>query len=152
MAIEPGDRVWLDYIATLPNGAVFDTSVRSVAEEEGLVGSPAGEGRTFEPLEVVVGEDGPFGDLADGLVGMEEGDVDTAHAELADERVAEYDREEFEAMVGAEPEVGHHVEAADGATGTVTTVDGETVAVDFSHALAGEPLEVKLRVVRVESD
>lgn len=150
MAIEAGDRVWLDYIAVLPNGAVFDTSVREVAEEEGLVGSPAGEERTFEPIEVVVGEDGPFAELAEGLVGLEVGDVDSAYAELADEHVAEYDREEFEAMVGTAPAEGDHVEAADGATGTVMSVGSDTVAVDFSHALAGEQLEVKLRVVRVE--
>lgn len=151
MAIETGDRVWLDYIVTLPNGAVLDTSVREVAEEEGLLESGVAAGRSFEPLEVVVGEGGPFGELEDGLVGLEEGEVDTAYAELRDELLAEFTREEFEAMVGAEPEPGLHVEAEDGATGTVRDVDGETVTVDFSHALAGEPLEVKLRVVRVES-
>lgn len=150
MAIEEGDRVWLDYIVTLPNGAVFDTSVREVAEEEGLMASGVAAGQSFEPLEVVVGEGGLFGDLEDGLVGLEEGAVDTAYAELRDELLAEFTRSEFRSMVDADPEPGVHVEAADGATGTVKAVDGETVIVDFSHALAGEPLEVKLRVVRVE--
>lgn len=150
MVIEEGDRVWLDYVATLPDGAVFDTSDHGVAEAEGLVGPDAPPDRSFEPLVVVVGEEGPFGDLAEQLVGMEEGDEATAYAELSDDRVAAYDRDEFEAMVGAVPEAGTAVEAADGATGTVTAVDDDTVAVDFSHALAGKELEVQLRVVRVE--
>lgn len=149
MAIERGDRVSVDYIATLPDGAVLDTSVREVAEEHGLVGGNVDE-RAFEPIEVVVGGGGVLGELEEGLVGMEEGDVDTAHAELRDDLVAEYDREEFRARLDADPEEGMHVEAEDGATGTVVAVDGDTVFVDFSHALAGEAIEFKIRVVEVD--
>lgn len=151
MAIEEGDRVWLDYIVTLPNGAVLDTSVREVAEEEGLLESGVAAGESFEPISVVVGEGTLFDELdEDGLVGLEEGDVETAYAELRDELLAEFDRETFREAVGAEPAPGQAVEASDGATGTVTAVEGDTVVVDFSHGLAGEPLEIKLRVLRVE--
>lgn len=150
MAIEAGDRVWLDYIAVLPDGAVFDTSVREIGQAEGLVGPDMPAERSFEPLEVVVGEDGPLGDLSEELVGLEVGDEATVFAEIRDDRVAEYDRDEFDAMIGNVPEEGTAVEAADGETGTVTTVDADTVAVDFSHGLAGEELEVRLRVDQVE--
>lgn len=151
MPIQEGDRVWLDYIVTLPNGAVMDTSVREVAEEEGLLESGVAAGESFEPLSIVVGEGSLFEELdEDELIGLEEGDVETAYAELRDEVPAEYDRKEFRAMVDAEPEPGQTVEAADGATGTVTTVDDDKVLVDFSHGLGGEPLEIQFRVRRVE--
>ncbi|MFB6354204.1 MAG: peptidylprolyl isomerase [Halobacteriales archaeon] len=150
MAIEPGDRVRVDYLATLPDGAVFDTSVREVAEAEGLVGPDAPGERSFEPIELVVGDDGPLGDLAGELVGLEVGDEETVYAEISDDRVVSYDRDTFESMVDDAPEVGAAVQAADGATGTITAVDGDSVAVDFSHALAGRTLEVRLRVARVE--
>lgn len=151
MPIEVGDRVWLDYIVVLPDGAVLDTSVREVAEEAGLVESGIAAGESFEPIEVVVGEaEPPWDALADGLVGMEPGDVDTAHAELAEDHIAEYDPDEFRAMLGTEPEPGLHVEASDGATGTVTDIEDGSVLVDFSHGLAGKAVEVKLKVIRVE--
>lgn len=148
MGIERGDRVRVDYIATLPGGDVLDTSVRAVAEEHGLVGDDIDQ-RSFEPIEFVVGEGGPLADIEGGLLGMEEGDVDTAEAEFREDVRVEYDREEWKTALDAVPEEGMHVEAEDGTTGTVVDVTGDTVVVDFSHPLAGETVEFKIRIRRI---
>lgn len=145
MPIEPGDRVTLDYIAFLPDGTVFDTSVPEVAEEYGV--EDAGP---FDPLVVEVGAGGPWEPIEEGLVGMSVGEEDTTYAEIAQELESEYGREEFTEMLdGVPPEEGQTVQAADGTTGRVVTVTEDTVTVDFSHELVGEDLEIKIRVVDI---
>jgi FKBP-type peptidyl-prolyl cis-trans isomerase 2 len=70
-----------------------------------------------------------------------------AYGEVRDDRLREYDREPFEAMVDADAEVGLHVHAQNGLHGDVVAVREETVEVDFNHELAGKTLEFDIEVV-----
>ena len=70
-------------------------------------------------------------------------------SEYDPDRVREYDREAFEAMVGQPPEIGLHVEAENGLHGDVTAVTEEAVQVDFNHELAGKTLVFDLEVLEV---
>ncbi|RDI69955.1 FKBP-type peptidyl-prolyl cis-trans isomerase [Halopelagius longus] len=157
MAIEPGDRVTVEYVGRFEDGSVFDTSDYEVAEDSGLLGA-RGEDRTdYSPLSFTVGEGEVIEGLETGVVGMEAGEEATltvppeeAYGEFDADRVREYDAESFEGMVGRSPEVGLHVHAQNGLHGDVTAVRDDTVEVDFNHELAGKTLVFEVEVVDVE--
>ncbi|MFC7046733.1 peptidylprolyl isomerase [Halobacteriaceae archaeon GCM10025711] len=154
MGISTGDTVTLDYVGRLDDGTVFDTSREDVAEEADLETHPD---REFEPLTVEIGAGEIIEGLEEGLQGMEVGDTDTvtippekAYGEPSDERVAEYEAEEFAQMLqGGEPEEGMYVQTQQGAPGEVVHVDDELVRVDFNHELAGETLAFEVEILEV---
>ena len=158
MAISDGDSVTIEYTGKLKDGTVFDTSKRDVAEDVGLAESQPE--REYGPLTVQVGDGRVIEGLEEALVGMEDGDEQTvtlppekAYGEPTDERVVEYEAENFREMLqGQEPTEGMHVQGQQGAIGEVVHVDDETVRVDFNHELAGETLEFDVEVVDVRAD
>jgi len=132
---------------------VFATSDPGVAEEHGLVSTEAEGGPDPTPLSFTVGRDEVIEGLDEAVLGMTVGEEATVtvppekgYGEYDPERVREYDIDEFEAMVGTEPEIGLHVEARNDLHGDVTAVVGDTVEVDFNHELAGRTLVFDLRV------
>ena len=157
MAIENGSQVAIEYVGKHTDGTVFDTSREEIAEEAGLTDDPHNQGRDWSPLEFEVGGGQVIPGMEEGLIGMEEGDEKTitvppeeGYGDVSEDMIHEYDREEFEGMVGQDAEVGMHVHTQDGAHGDVTEVDEDTVTLDFNHELAGETLEFEVEVVSVE--
>jgi peptidyl-prolyl cis-trans isomerase B (cyclophilin B) len=155
MTIEAGDRVTLEYVGRFPDGTVFDTSRREVAAAEGLLDEA--DERPFDPLTFTVGAGEVVEGLDEGVRGLSVGDTATveappaaAYGEFHEERVREYDPEEFAAMVGQDPEVGLHVHAENGLHGDVTLVSESTVEVDFNHELAGRTLVFEVEILDVE--
>ena len=157
MTIENGYSVTIEYTGRLDdeNGTVFDTSVRSVAEETGLADEQPE--REYTPITVEVGAGQVIEGMDDGLVGLEEGETETltippeaAYGEWSEERVQTFDADELREMLGGQtPEEGAVLEAQNGQQGTVTHVDEETVEVDFNPDLAGETLTFDIEVVDV---
>ena len=157
MAIENGSQVEIEYVGRHTDGTVFDTSREEVAEETGLTDDPHNQGRAWEPLEFEVGAGQVIEGMEEGLIGMEEGEEETltvppeeGYGDVRDDMIQEFDREEFEGMVGQEAEVGMHVHTQDGAHGDVSEVGEDTVKLDFNHELAGETLEFEVEVLSVE--
>lgn len=155
MAITAGDTVTIEYTGRLDDGTVFDTTDESVAEEAGLLEEQPD--REFEPLTVEVGAGNLISGMEEGLVGLEAGDSETltlppeeAYGEGSDDQTREFEREQFESMVGQEPVEGMSVRAQGGASGSVVDVDEEAVVVDFTHPLAGETLTFEIDVLSVE--
>ncbi|WP_251342311.1 FKBP-type peptidyl-prolyl cis-trans isomerase [Haloplanus halophilus] len=155
MAISTGDSVTIAYTGRLDDGTVFDTTDESVAEEAGL--REEQPERDFGPLTVEVGAGNLIEGMEEGLLGLEEGDSETitvppqeAYGEAEGDSVREFDPEEFEKMVGQNPEEGLQVRAQGGAVGTVVDVSEDTVHVDFEHPLAGETLTFEIDVLAVE--
>lgn len=156
MVIEPGDAVTLEYVGRLADGEVFDTSDRALAQQAGLAGE--NEGRVYQPLTVEIGEDPVIPGLQKALVGMEAGDQacvtvppERGYGHRTAERVGEYDREAFGAMLGdRELEEGVEVEADNGLRGRVVDIGRETVTVDFNHELAGETLTFEIEILDVD--
>jgi FKBP-type peptidyl-prolyl cis-trans isomerase 2 len=155
MAITEGDSVTIEYTGRLDDGTVFDTTDESVAREAGL--DEEQPDREFEPLTIEVGAGNLIEGMEQGLLGLEAGDSETltippeeAYGEASGDRTRSFGRDDFEGMVGREPAEGMQVQAQGGATGTVTSVDDETVEVDFEHPLAGETLTFEIDVVAVE--
>jgi len=156
MAISNGDTVTIEYTGRLDDGTVFDTSLESVATEEGLADDQPE--RDYQPLTVEIGAGRIIEGLEEGLIGMEAGDEDSvtiepeqAYGERTDDRVVEYDADEFRQMLGGrDPEVGLEIQTEEGLPGEVVDVDDDTVRVDFNHELAGETLTFDVEVVSVE--
>lgn len=151
MAVTEGDSVKVEYVGKHENGDVFDSSREEVAVEAEI----AHPNREYEPLEFVVGAGEVVEGFEEGVVGMEEGETkeitvppEKGYGERDEERLVEYDREEFREALGEEPEVGMHIHTQD-AHGDVIEVDGDTVVVDFNHELAGETLVFEIEVVEV---
>jgi len=157
MTIEEGDDVTIEYVGRLDNGDLFDTSDRNLASEEGLIEEYPD--RKFQPLTVTVGDDQVIEGLQEALRGLAEGDEtvveippELAYGRHREGRVAEYDREAFEEMIGdRELQMGFEVEVKEtGLPGRVVDWDEDTVTVDFNHELAGEHLQFEIEVVDVE--
>ncbi len=139
MRAAKGRKVAVHYRGTLEDGDEFDSSVER------------------DPLEFVVGS----GDLIPGfekaIVGMEPGQEKTvtlepedAYGPYEDELVVEGPRNSFpdgEIHVGQSFTV--HLRDGQEAVGRVLRIEGETVALDFNHPLAGKRLTFHLRVVSV---
>jgi len=155
MTIATGDSVTIEYTGRLEDGSVFDTSRESVAEESGLAAEQPD--REYGPLTVEIGEDRVIEGLEEALIGQESGASPTvaippekAYGPWSEEQIREYERAEFEEMVGGEaPAEGAYLETQDGNLAEVTHVDDSTVRVDFNHALAGETLEFDVDIVDV---
>jgi peptidylprolyl isomerase len=154
MAIEEGDSVTFEYTGRLDDGTVFDTSHESVAKENDL--DDIAE-RDFSPLTVEVGAGRIVSGLEEALYDMAEGEEasvevtpEEGYGEHSDDRVVEYDRDEFESMIqGRDPEAGLEVRTEQGLPGHVVDVDDDTVTVDFNHDLAGETLTFEVEIVEV---
>lgn len=71
--VKEGDKVSIDYIATLQNGKVFDTSIESVAKQHNIFNPH----RRYKPLQFTVGKGEVVQGLDEGVVGMKVGDTKT---------------------------------------------------------------------------
>jgi len=86
--VQRGDTVTFDYIGTLDNGTVFDTSLSSAALAAGI------SKKTYSPLTVTIGEGKIIPGLEEGLIGMKKGETKTvtiqpskAYGERSDTKV-----------------------------------------------------------------
>lgn len=71
--VKPGDNVSVDYIGTLVDGKVFDTSIESIAREYDLF-TPD---REYTPLNFSVGKQEVIKGFSEGVVGMKVGETKT---------------------------------------------------------------------------
>lgn len=68
-AVEVGKTVKFNYTGRLLSGQVFDSSIEDIATEAGV----AYPGRTYEPLEIVVGVGNVIPGMDEGLLKMKQG-------------------------------------------------------------------------------
>ncbi len=139
MKVTKGRKVAVHYRGTLDGGEEFDSS----------------EDR--EPLEFVVGSGEMIPGFEKAVVGMEPGQEKTvtlepedAYGRYEDELVIEGPRNSFpdgDLQVGKSFTV--HLRDGQEAEARVVRVQGDTVALDFNHPLAGKRLTFRLRVVSV---
>jgi peptidyl-prolyl cis-trans isomerase B (cyclophilin B) len=156
MTIDDGDGVTIEYVGRFEDGTLFDTSRYEVAAEHGLAEAQEADPDSYKALSFRVGNRDVIAGLDDALVGLSEGeeatitvDPEDAYGQVDPGKVREYDPETFEAMVGAEPEVGMHVHAENDLHGDVIAVREDAVEVDFNHELAGKTLVFEVEVVDV---
>jgi FKBP-type peptidyl-prolyl cis-trans isomerase SlyD len=133
--VEANAIATVHYTGTLPgSGEVFDSS----------------EGR--DPLSFLVGHKQMIPGFEEELMGAEKGErrtftlePDRAYGQKMEEAIQTIPKDMFGDIT---PEVGMTL-MSDVGPFNVTSVDGDTITVDFNHKLAGETLEFSVEVVDV---
>ena len=145
-----GDAVKVDYVGSLKDGTVFDTSIESEARTAGLPLRPS-----YEPLEFTVGAGQMIAGFDAGVVGMAEGETKTielppeqAYGQPDSAQVITVSVAELEG-VGVNASVGVKVVAQNGARGVITSISNGTATVDFNHELAGKTLVFRITIVKI---
>ncbi len=146
--VKKGDLILIDYTARIEEtGEVFDTSLEGVAKKEGIYR----EGTPYEPMLVAVGERWVVSGLDEGLVGMKAKEKRTIKVppEMGvgsrdPSKVRLFPLRFFKEV----PRPGQRVEVR-GMVGTVLTVSGGRVQVDFNPPLAGKTLVYEVTVRKV---
>jgi FKBP-type peptidyl-prolyl cis-trans isomerase 2 len=141
MAVEAGNKVKVDYVGTLEDGEVFDSS-----ENHG------------QPMEFIVGH----GQLIEGfdkaVVGMEVGDEkeitlppEEAYGEILEELVRDFPKEGIPDSEKLAPGVTLIIGLPNGfqIAGRVIEVADESVKIDMNHPLAGQTLNFKIKVLEI---
>ncbi|ASI99358.1 FKBP-type peptidyl-prolyl cis-trans isomerase [Thermococcus celer] len=151
MKIEAGDFVVFHYVGRFENGEVFDTSYEDIARENEIYV----EEREYGPLGVNVGVGEIIPGLDEALIGMEPGEKKTitvppekAYGMPDPGLVINVSKEEF-TKAGLEPMEGMYV-MTDSGIAKIAKVEGENVALDFNHPLAGKTLIFDVEVVDVQ--
>ncbi len=155
-----GDRVTINFIGTLEDGTVFDTTFPETDSACGTDDCSSDDcccGETG-PMELVIGEDDFFTQIEEALVGMAPGEKKTVKVP-AEDAFGEYDEEKIFTVPRNEipddiyPEVGQELEL----TGeddevievTVIEVDDDNITLDANHPLAGEDLSYEVELVEI---
>jgi len=150
--VKVGDTIAVDYIGTLDDGTVFDTSLEQVAKDNALF-SPQ---RPYAPLEFTVGSGQMIPGFDNAVRGMKEGDTkkitlvpDDAYGEVREDLIVAVSGSQF-TDAGITPEVGQSYQTAQDVVATVKAISGDTVIMDYNSPFAGKSLtfEITLREIK----
>ena len=142
MKAQNGDSVAVDYVGTLDDGTVFDTSLQSEATKAGLPLRAA-----YSPLEFTVGAGQMIAGFDAAVVGMAEGEEKTVHlspAEAYGEKRADLIVWISRANVPSDVKTGSQLTSSQGMSGTVIEMNSTSVKIDFNPALAGKALNFRI--------
>ena len=154
--VQNGAVVLVDYVGTLDNGDVFDTSVKDEAQKAEIF-KPE---RNYTPLRVAVGQHQVIPGFEEALIGMKEGESKTvaispekAYGKV-DERLIQRVPTTVFKNAGMQPEAGTMVQfqSRDGRpiSALIQEVQEDSVLVDMNHPLAGETLHFRLTVNQIQ--
>jgi len=149
MKTKKGDFVELVYVGRLDDGLIFDLNDETIAKKEGLNPAP----KTIACLgerDVVVGLDDflvdkDVGNNYDVVVSAEEGFGKKQAGLIQMIPLRKFRDQEINPMPGLRLNI-------DGQVGTVKSVSGGRVLVDFNHPLAGRELHYAVTIKRVVDD
>jgi len=142
MIIKKGDKVKVDYVGSLENGKVFDSSIK--------------RGR---PLEVVAGSGQLIKGFDDALIGMSKGETKTvtippeqAYGSRNPELVRDFPRTQFPADQKVEVGMMVAMHSPDGGKvpAVIKSVSDDKITVDVNHPLAEKTLVFKITIVEIE--
>ena len=154
--VEAGKTAVIHYVARLVDGPeageIVDTTDVDVALESGVYHGH----RNYEPLAFEVDAGEVLQGLDEVVQEMERGaertvvlEPDAAFGRRDEEQVVDYPRSEIEERSDTEATVGELVTTDTDETGWITSVDEQTVTIDFNHELAGQRVEFEIRVIDV---
>ncbi|MDO5825966.1 MAG: peptidylprolyl isomerase [Methanosphaera sp. rholeuAM130] len=155
MPIEENDFIRLNYTGKIKaNGEVFDTTYEEVADEAGI----KVEGKDYHPIVLSIGADQVLSSLQDQLIGLEVGEEKTieipcenAFGKKDPSLIQLIPMKRFKEQ-NIRPFPGMPI-SLDGQQGTVRTVNGGRVSVDFNHTLAGKDIVYEVKVEeKIEDD
>ena len=147
-----GDRVRIDYIGTLEDGTVFDSTREEAdcgSEDCGCAGGPR---------ELIIGEGEFIPPVEEALVGMETGQkksiiipMDDAFGPYDEEKVFSIARNDLPADL--QPEIGDQItlvnEDGDELNVIVAELGEKEITFDANHPLAGEDLTFEVELLEI---
>ncbi len=152
--IKKGDFIRIKYVGRLKDdGHIFDLNDVEVAKKENIYNEKA----RYEPFTICVGQKDVVGGLDDALVGREVGSKFSV--ELKPEDAFGKKDPKFMQLVSARkfkdqkmvPYPGMPITVND-TPGTVKTVSGGRIMVDFNHPLAGREVKYDVEILGVVDD
>ena len=164
-AAKQGDKVTINFVGTLEDGTVFDTTYEAEAceheecdsEECGTDDCGCGCDETG-PMELTIGGGDFFPQIEEALVGMNAGEKKTVLIPAV-EAFGDYDEEKVftvprnDLPEDMEPEVGNEYvltnEEEEDIAVVVTEVTDDEVTFDANHPLAGEDLTFEVELVTI---
>jgi FKBP-type peptidyl-prolyl cis-trans isomerase SlyD len=147
MSVERGDFIRLSYIGRLDNGDVFDTTNEDVAKENDLFA----EGVSYAPIVIIAGENMVVTGLDEDLIGKAsgyEGQVKIQPKDAFGERKPELVEVVPTRRFEKRPTPGTRV-SLDNRTGTVESVVGGRVRVDFNSPYAGKTISYQYTIEKI---
>ena len=142
-----GDVVSVDYLGTLDNGTVFDTSIKEEAAKAKL--QLRG---TYQPLKFIIGQGTLIPGFENAIIGMKEGEDKTvrlapndAYGQPTNEMVVIVNKSQLSPeLQNSKLIIGGLITTSNGGRGVITNITNTTITVDFNHPLAGKTLTFKL--------
>ena len=149
--VKKGDKIAVDYVGSLEDGKLFDTSVEAEAKKAGLPLRPS-----YAPLEFTVGAGQMIAGFDAGVVGMALNETKTvkiaakdAYGEWDESAVQALPTKQLAEMLNATPKVGMQLYTQSGASGKIVSTDANVTKIDFNHELAGKTLVFKITVRKI---
>lgn len=148
--VKTGSIVTVEYVGTLDNGTVFDTSIESVGKEAGLART------TYEPFTFTVGSGQVIEGFDQGVIGMKISEEKKIHIESDEAYGPRLDNYIITVGIanisgGENMTVGGIIYANEGQQeGKITAIENGTATIDFNHPLAGKGLNFKLIVKNIQ--
>ncbi len=150
MTFKKHDFVEIEYTGKLEDGRVFDTTNEEAAVKAGL----KNQNSVFGPVTVCIGEGHVLKGIEDKMQKVGEfkaklnpedafGKKDAKLLKLMPMKL--FHKEKINPMPGLEINI-------DGTLGTVRSVSGGRVIVDFNHPLSGKIVEYEVKVIREVTD
>jgi len=152
--IKEGDFVSLDYVGKIKeSGEIFDVTSEEFAKKYNVFDEKV----KYKPVVTIVGEKFLIKGVEDSLINKNEGDfykIEIKSSDAFGERSPEliklipiryFRKEEINPYPGLRVNV-------DGIFGTVRSVSGGRVIVDFNHPLAGKELEYEIKINKIITD
>jgi len=159
--VKKGDRVSINFVGTLEDGTVFDTTFEtdmSACDVDGCDTDDCGCCGEVGPMELTIGEGEFFSQIEEALIGMAPGEKKTVTIS-ADEAFGDYDEDKIFTVSRKDipddiyPEVGQELELIGDDDEilevTVIEVDDEDVTLDANHPLAGKSLAYEVELVEI---
>ncbi len=152
--IKKNDFVEIDYTGKLLDGMVFDTTVKNIAEKNGIGSQRA----KFGPTIICVGEKQVIPGLDDDLAGKEVGkdyvvnlSPETAFGKRDIKKMKVVPISDFKDQK-MRPQPGLQIENDKGEIGTITRVSGGRIIVNFNHPLAGKEVSYEYKIHKIVTD
>jgi len=147
--IKKGDFIEVEYTGKTKEGIVFDTTYEQIAKENKIHNEDA----SYGPIVICVGESHVISGLDKRLQGKTIGEYDF---EISQEEgfgkktakllrlipMSAFRKQDIQPFPGLQINM-------DGVMGTVKTVSGGRIIVDFNHPLAGKELEYHVKINRL---
>ncbi len=147
------DFVELDYTGSLPDGKVFDTTIKEVAQKNNLYS----EKMKYGPATICIGENQILPGLDEQLINKEIGKEYTIHL-TAEQAFGKRDVKKIKIVPMStfrqhqvQPFPGQQIDV-DGEMGFVMSVAGGRVIVNFNHPLAGKDVTYTITIRRKIAD